>query len=110
MTTINRIDPMPSTDPFRTPRAATFLNFAAHLRIDPTRAIDIAFDAIDDDSNALDISTTPDPFDMTDRRRALLLALANESFRSDDDFDDFIHELHHSINNCPDPDYCSDDE
>ena len=91
------------SDPFYSARATTFLNFALHLRIAPATALAIATDALDDDSNSLDISTTPMPTDP----RSILLALANESFNSDDDFDDFIHELSHAMNDCIDPDYCA---
>lgn len=99
-------------DPYITDRAMTYLNFALHLRIAPDAAIDYATDALDDDSNQLDINDAPDPLtresDDLYIRRALLLALANESFHSDDDFDDFLHELDHANNRCTDPDYCSD--
>lgn len=92
-----------SSDPYITYRATTYLNFALHLRIDPLTAADIASDALDDDSNDIDIRDTPIPTDA----RMLLLALANESFHSDDDFDDFNHELAHATDNCDDPDYCN---
>lgn len=92
-----------SSDPYNTPRARTYLNFAAHLRISSRDAINLATDALDDDSNALDIDDTPIPT----TPRMMLLALANESFSSDDDFDDFLHELDHCIDDCSDPDYCA---
>lgn len=101
MTSSNRIA-SDHSDAFRTDRAIAFLNFASHLRIDHRTAFSIASDALDDDSNQLDINDAPIPTDS----RMILLALANESFRSDDDFDDFLHELDHAMNNCDDPDYC----
>jgi hypothetical protein len=104
MTNINRID-RDYRDDFCTRRAITYLNFALHLRIDPRTAASIASDALDDDSNALDIADTPTPTDA----RMMLLALANESFNSDDDFDDFMHELDHALRDCSDPDYCAAD-
>ena len=101
----NRID-RNSIDPYFTPRALTYLNFALHLRILPDDARDIATDALDDDSNQLDIDDAPIPTNP----RMMLLALANESFHSDDDFDDFIHELDHCIDDCTDPSYCNPDD
>lgn len=95
-----------STDPYITDRARTYLNFAMHLRIDPLTARDIATDALDDDSNQLNPADAPTPT----TPRMMLLALANESFSSDDDFDDFIHELDHSADDCSDPDYCNPDD
>lgn len=93
---------MRSTDLMITDRARTYLNFALHLRITPTDARIIASDALDDDSNQLDPADAPLPTDA----RMILLALANESFSSDDDFDDFMHELDHACDDCTDPDYC----
>lgn len=95
-----------STDPYITDRARAYLNFALHLRIDPITARNIATDALDDDSNQLDPADAPIPTNS----RMMLLALANESFSSDDDFDDFIHELDHSADECTDPDYCNPDD
>jgi len=76
---------------FITDRAITYLNFAMHLRINRNDAIMLAFDSIDDDSNQFDIDDAPIPMNA----QMHLLALANESYSSDDDFDDFLHELHH---------------
>lgn len=95
-----------ATDSFITPRALTYLNTALHFRIDPTTARDIATDALDDDSNQLHPTDAPIPT----TPRMMLLALANESFNSDDDFDDFIHELDHAADDCTDPDYCNPDD
>lgn len=90
--------PLHTTDEYRSMRAAAFLNFAAHLRIDALTACDIASDAIDDDSNQFDPADAPLPTDA----RMILLALANELFSSDDDFDDFTHELDHTTDRCLD--------
>jgi hypothetical protein len=92
-----------STDPYITDRARAYMNFALHFRISPLDASIIASDALDDDSNQLDPTDAPIPTNP----RMTLLALANELFSSDDDFDDFIHELDHAADNCTDPDYCN---
>lgn len=92
-----------STDPMITDRARTYLNFALHLAINHDDARNIATFAIDDASNQLDPTDAPFPTDS----RMILLALANESFSSDDDFDDFLHELDHCLDQCTDPFYCS---
>lgn len=97
--------PLHDRDEFKTARAAIFFNFAAHLRIIPSDAYDDAFDSIDSDDNALDISTTPIPRDA----HAALRALACELTTSDDDFDDFMHELRHTDDACFEHDFCCDD-
>lgn len=101
---------MHPADEFLTARAATFLNFATQLRITHAAAHDIAIDALDDAAYDRDAAASINPLDAIDAPRALLTALANESFNSDDDFDDFLHELRHTLNDCDDDDFCADDD
>lgn len=81
-------------DEYLSARAARFLNFASALNIDPRTAATYASDALDDPIDY----TTPSTDDRDDR--SIMIALACTLFNSDDDFDDFTHELDHHLHIC----------
>lgn len=85
--------PFPSND-----RASIFLNFARLNSFSNELAYDIAASSIDDAS------------DLDDSLNSTLTMLAYTLYRSDSDFDYFLHELRHTLNICDDDDYCADDD